>query len=142
MHRAWSWSSLAKPSKDGCRPIWSFTFLSELVGSLSIGRSLAYSGSANGTTVLSPSLPPVSCTTTRIVSLAPGLPAVGAANAVRLMKVGTLRPQATRLADFRNSRRVPYMAVSFVLKKIILLRFCAATFGRFFRGGQCGHHAT
>ena len=60
-------------------------------------------------TVFRPSLPPVSSTTTRMVSLAPGLSAVGAARAVRLRKPGTFRPQATRplaASDvFRKSRR-------------------------------------
>ena len=53
-------------------------------------------------TVLRPSLPPVSWTTTRMVSLAPGVPASGAAAAVRPRNVGTVRPQATRLEVFEK----------------------------------------
>src|SRR5438445_5720553 len=88
-----------------------------------VGRYFAYSASLNGMTVLSPSLPPVSWTTTRIVSFAPGLPASGAAMAVRLRNRGTVRPQATRPVDFRKSRRVGIMGPS-----LIQLKF-----------GQCQH---
>src|SRR5271155_1011396 len=52
-----------------------------------------------------PSLPPVSCTTTRMVSLAPALSALGAARAVRWIKPGVLNPRATRLLDFKKLRR-------------------------------------
>src|SRR5205085_632153 len=73
---------------------------------LRVGRSRGYSGSLNGMTVLRPSLPPVSWTTTSTVSFDPGLPRSGAARAVRVRKVGTLRPQATRPEVLRKSRRV------------------------------------
>src|SRR5438552_15833848 len=56
-------------------------------------------------TVLRPSLPPVICTTTRMVSRAPGLSAVGGWAAVLLKKPGTHGPRATRLDVFRKSRR-------------------------------------
>src|SRR5207244_3467323 len=56
--------------------------------------------------------------TTRIVSLAPGVPAAAAAAAVRLRKVGTVRPQETRLPVanevFKKSLRVGFMVVSSV----------------------------
>src|SRR5437660_6900141 len=57
-------------------------------------------------TVLSPSLPPVSCTTTRMVSFAPGLEASGAAKAVRARKLGTEAPAAIRVEARRKSRRL------------------------------------
>src|SRR5262245_11211235 len=60
-------------------------------------------------TVLRPSLPPLSSTTTRMVSLAPFLPSGAAARAVRLTKPGTFNPHATRLETAevrRKSRRV------------------------------------
>src|SRR5581483_972482 len=98
------------PSIAGCRPSESFTFLTWSLPILRVGRSLAYSGSANGMTVLRPSLPPVSWTTTRMVSLAPGRPAAPAARAVRPRNVGTVRPQATSPEVVRNSRRVGDMA--------------------------------
>src|SRR5215204_1550462 len=60
-------------------------------------------------TVLRPSLPPVSWTTTRMVSLLPGAAASPAANAVRPRNVGTLAPKATSPDVFRNSRRVADM---------------------------------
>src|SRR5207248_1808893 len=94
---------------EGCRPSSPLTFLSWAVGSFRVGRSFAYSGSLKGTTVLRPSLPPVSSTTTRMVSLAPLLPAGPAARAVRPRKVGTVSPQPTSPAearvDLRKSRR-------------------------------------
>ena len=66
-------------------------------------------------TVFRPSLPPVSSMTTRMVSLAPGLSAVGAAAAVRLRKAGTQSPQLTRPAPandvFRKSRRFAVMCM-------------------------------
>src|SRR5258706_3857224 len=56
-------------------------------------------------TVFRPSFPPVNCTTTRMVSLAPALSAGFAARAVRPRNAGTPSPQAMRLVDFRKSRR-------------------------------------
>ena len=55
-------------------------------------------GVVEGMTVLRPSLPPVSWTTTRMVSLPPGLSDAGARAAARLRKAGTFRPQAARPA--------------------------------------------
>src|ERR1700733_3935750 len=77
-------------------------------------------------TVFSPSLPPVSWTTTRIASLFPGLPASPAASAVRPRKVGTLRPQVTRPEVFRKSRRVGDMISlrPLSLAKAVSPRFC------------------
>src|ERR1700674_4398048 len=57
-------------------------------------------------TVLRPSLPPVSWTTTRIVSRAPARWATGAWAAVLLRKLGTLAPRAIMLEFLRKARRV------------------------------------
>src|SRR5438552_321719 len=57
-------------------------------------------------TVLSPSLPPVSCSMTRTVSLAPGSPAAPAARAVRARNAGAAAPHAMSPVDLRKSRRL------------------------------------
>src|SRR5262245_25429381 len=105
-HRALSSSRPARPSSDGWRPIESLTFLTWSAGTLIAGRYLAYNSSLNGMTVLRPSFPPVSWTTTRMVSLAPSFAASGAARAVRARNVGTVAPSPTRDDTFRNSRRL------------------------------------
>src|SRR5688572_19735051 len=63
-------------------------------------------------TVLRPSLPPVSWTTTRTVSLAPGLSAGGAARAVRPRNAGTLAPNPSSDDWRRKARRVVIGRVS------------------------------
>src|SRR5690348_15368592 len=70
-------------------------------------------------TVLSPSLPPVNWTTTRIVSFAPGFAASGAASAVRARNVGTVAPRPTRDDAFKKSRRF-VMAAPFGLAQLVL----------------------
>src|SRR6478609_9730007 len=59
------------PFADGCRPIASSILSTSLAGMASFGRALRYASWLKGTTVFNPSLPPVSCTTTRIVSFLP-----------------------------------------------------------------------
>src|SRR5450432_1386700 len=70
-----------------------------------VGRAVAYAGSAYGTTVLRPSLPPASCRTTRTRSL--WMPSMPAANTPLARTGGTITPLAapTRPAA-RKSRRV------------------------------------
>src|SRR5947209_649673 len=71
-------------------------------------------------TVLSPSLPPVSWITTRMVSFAPRLSLGAVAAAVRVKNDGTVRPRLTRLplasADCKNARRVGFMVGSFSIE--------------------------
>src|SRR5262245_29935783 len=112
MHSFLSSSSSDRPVSAGCRPSSSLTFFSCATGSLSVGRRLAYSGSLNGTTVFSPSLPPVSSTTTRMVSLPPFFDGPAAASAVRRTNSGMLAPQATTPEACRKSRRVNMEASS------------------------------
>src|SRR5262245_25213449 len=57
-------------------------------------------------TVLRPSLPPVSWTTTRIVSFDPAEPVTGAASAVLPRNGGTVAPKPRRVDVARKSRRV------------------------------------